>query len=319
NYAFQDCVFTNFVVPNSVTEIGDYAFYSCKPLRMFTLGTGVESIGNSAFSACYKLVEVYNLSSLVIESDSYENGEIGKYALGIYSSLETASKVVTDGDYLLFVDGEGADEAVYLLEYKGAEANLILPNSLHGKNYAIHAYAFEGSQTLTSITVSLGARVIGEGAFSDCTNLESVIIQDTVTSIGVAAFWGCSALERVSMGNGVKSIGRNAFCDCGNLTSVILSGFLESIGDYAFMRCNALQSIVIPDSVTSIGQFALREVGKVYYMGRTLEDWKQIDGYGMSGVALNSSKLYLYAPNEKPSTEGNYWDFANDGITPVEW
>lgn len=86
----------------------------------------------------------------------------------------------------------------------------------------------------------------------DC-NIISVIIPDSVTSIGSGAFSQCFRLESVTIGNGVTSIGAFAFSTCNSLVSITIPDSVISIGDKAFHGCDQLKSITIGDGVTSIG------------------------------------------------------------------
>ena len=67
---------------------------------------------------------------------------------------------------------------------------------------------------ITSVVIPDSVTEIGEGAFSDCTSLESVEIPSSVTEIGVHAFSGCTSLSSVVIPDGVKKIGDYAFKDC---------------------------------------------------------------------------------------------------------
>ena len=89
--------------------------------------------------------------------------------------------------------------------------------------------------------------------FRSCSSLTSIVIPNSVTSIGEMAFSYCSGLTSIKIPNSVKSIGREAFVLCSGLTSVTIGYSVESIGDYAFDGCSGLTSITIPSSVTSIG------------------------------------------------------------------
>ena len=74
--------------------------------------------------------------------------------------------------------------------------------------------------------------------------------------MGRYAFWGCSSLASVVIPNSVTSIGEGTFCLCTGLVSVDIPYSVTSIGDCAFLGCDSLASVVIPGSVTSIGDGA---------------------------------------------------------------
>jgi len=100
---------------------------------------------------------------------------------------------------------------------------------------------------------------IGGWAFDNCKNLNSVTISNTVTSIGKLAFASCNNLNSIVIPNSITSIGFGAFEFCVNLASVTLGSGLTDIGDNAFMDCFGLISIIIPNSVTNIGICAFLE------------------------------------------------------------
>ena len=97
---------------------------------------------------------------------------------------------------------------------------------------------------------------ISASAFSGCTNLKEVIIQDNITSIGERAFSGCTGLTSISIPSSVTSIGGMAFYYCTGLTSVEIPESITSIGNATFYMCTSLASIEIPSSITSIGNAA---------------------------------------------------------------
>ena len=117
-------------------------------------------------------------------------------------------------------------------------------------------HAFEGCSNLSSITIPNTVTSIGERAFYGCSSLPSITIPNTITSIGLSAFENCWGLANVEIPNSVTSIGAYVFKGCAGLTSVNIPNSITSISEQAFYGCSALTNIEIPNSVTSIGQYA---------------------------------------------------------------
>ena len=102
-------------------------------------------------------------------------------------------------------------------------------------------------------SVKKGTKIICDSAFCCCGFLSSVVIPDSVTSIGYNAFYDCRSLSNIIIPNSVTNIGGGAFWLCCLLTSIVIPNSVVSIEEYTFMDCCSLLNIVIPDSVTSIG------------------------------------------------------------------
>ena len=131
--------------------------------------------------------------------------------------------------------------------------------------------------TLKEVIIT-GSSYIQYGTFNSCSNLTSITIPNSVTTIGSYAFKGCSSLESITIGNGVTEIGNYAFQNCAceiiwednqHITeiecyafsgykgiSITIPNSVTSIGGYAFENCLDLTSITIPNSVTSISSGA---------------------------------------------------------------
>ena len=116
--------------------------------------------------------------------------------------------------------------------------------------------AFYSCKSLQSIVIPNSVTSIGKKAFLWCTSLQSIVIPNSVTSIGKGAFLHCTSLQSIAIPNSVKSIEKKAFFDCKSLQSIVIPNSVKSIGEQTFNGCTALQSIVIPESVTSIGNHA---------------------------------------------------------------
>ena len=95
---------------------------------------------------------------------------------------------------------------------------------------------------------------LGYAAFSGCSDLTSLVIPSSVTSIGRSAFSGCSSLTSLTIPSSVTMIGWSAFEGCSGLTSLTIPSSVTSIGNYAFEGCSGLTSIyVYPEKTPKLG------------------------------------------------------------------
>ena len=97
------------------------------------------------------------------------------------------------------------------------------------------------------------------GAFRSNTDIVSVRIPPTTTSINAGSFDGCSNLSSVVFSEGLTIIGNRAFYNCIGLTNVVLPNSLSTLGDASFYGCSGLSFVRVGDIVSSIGNSAFRE------------------------------------------------------------
>jgi Flp pilus assembly protein protease CpaA len=126
-------------------------------------------------------------------------------------------------------------------------SEVVIPAIYEGKPVIRISYnGFSSYTNLTSITIPNSVTSIESQAFTDCSNLSSVTIGSGVTSIGSYAFSSCRSLTSVTIGNSVGSIGNGAFADCRSLTSITIPNSVTSIGEKVLSGCTNLTSITIP-------------------------------------------------------------------------
>lgn len=118
-----------------------------------------------------------------------------------------------------------------------------------------HAHTYTGDVTVPE-TVSYNGTTyrvtsVGELAFSECPNLTSVKLPNSVTIIKSQAFYGCRNLTSVDLGNSVTTIQANALARCPAMTSVTIPNTVTTLGNGVFLS-SGFTSIVIPNAVTSI-------------------------------------------------------------------
>ncbi|MCQ2088193.1 MAG: leucine-rich repeat domain-containing protein [Bacilli bacterium] len=222
----------NTVIPNSVTEIGEYAFYECYNLTSINIPNSVTEIGSGAFGYCHDLTSINipnsvteigsgafawceSLTSIVIPSSVTE---IGKRAFGSCTHL---TSIVVDKDNKVYDSRENCNALI-----ETASNTLI--------------YGCQNTVIPNSVTE------IGNEAFSNC-NLTSINIPNSVTEIGEYAFFACN-LTSINITNSVTVIGDGAFYYC-NLTSIEIPKSVTEIGDGAFYGCYNLKTARVPESL----------------------------------------------------------------------
>ena len=111
-------------------------------------------------------------------------------------------------------------------------------------------------ESIETVVIEDGVTSIGNYAFAYCSNLTSVTIPSSVTSIGKYVFFICTRLTSVTIPSSVTSIGGGAFDNCSSLTSITIPSSVTSIEKSTFANCESLTSINIPANVTTIGEDA---------------------------------------------------------------
>jgi len=317
-WAFSYCSsLTSIKIPNSVSSIGYGAFYDCESLTRATIGNGVTSIGQYAFEYCTSLHQVRfmgNAPSAGNWPGSTDNtvfeGETGT----AYYTVNTTGWDTSFGGWPTALYSSPAEDFTYVINsgtititgYIGSDSDVTVPLVINGHPVtAISDQAFYNQTNLTSVTILANVTILSNGAFADCSNLTSIIVDTTnpsyassngvlfnktmttliqypaglsggyvisngVSSVGNEAFENCSGLTNVVIGNSVTNIGNEAFNGCVGLTSVTLSGNVTSIGDGAFGNCSNLTSVTIPASVTNVGVGAFAHCSSLiqaYFLG----------------------------------------------------
>ena len=165
--SFRNQKIESYIIPDSVTKIGDYAFFRCSSLSDIVIPDSVTDIGKCAFESCSYL------SSVVIP-DSVT--DIGDYAFAGCNSLSNI--VIPDSVTDI---GKGAFSDCSSL------SDIVIPDSVTD----IGECAFSDCSSLSDIVIPNSVTDIGDFAFSYCSSLNNIVIPNSVTNIGKGAFYNC--------------------------------------------------------------------------------------------------------------------------------
>ncbi len=260
NLYLNSSLVTDLVIPDTVTKIKKYAFYSCESLESVIVPKSVTCIEDKAFYKC---------------------GNITSMTLPFVGSSRTAT---------------GTYDAVfgYIFGYTSSYDNSY-GTTRQSYNESNYNYYFIPSN-LKTVTIT-DATQIPYGAFDNCSEITSITLPDSVTSIGGVAFSDCSKLSYIDLGNGITTIDKQAFYSCESLTSVTLSDSVTSIGPSSFGNCKSLVSVSIGKGLASIGRNAFDGCKS---LANITVDSENENYCAVDNVVFNKDKTTLvFCPNGK--------------------
>ncbi|MDE7191303.1 MAG: leucine-rich repeat domain-containing protein [Clostridia bacterium] len=126
---------------------------------------------------------------------------------------------------------------------------------------------FIGCNSITTVILPESVTTIGDSAFQKCDSLTDLdFISSSVTSLGSQAFRGCSGFTNIKLPNSVLSIGFYTFAECSSITNIEIPSSVTSIGAHAFDKCSSISKFDIPNSVTNIGYGAFSNCSSLVSM-----------------------------------------------------
>ena len=311
SYAFSFCDLTDLVIPEGVLVIDQDAFLGNYSLKNLTLPSTITSIGESAF--------LYNdnLQSIICNAATPpalgDNAFRSNISIKVpMASIVAYRQAVGWKNFTNYYGGEMvADGITYWINEKGAMV-AAADSSLTEANIP-SVVEFEGNQYLVT--------KINDMLFLDNTNLESVALPESLTTLGIRAFGGCKSLKTIKIPSGVTTIPDRCFYRCSSLESVTIPEGVTTLGLYAFSNCR-FKTLTLPSTITKIddGVFShnnnLRTItcnavtppmlgNNVFYYSAT----------SSVKVPLQSIAAYRQADGWKNISEYYVYEVISDGVT----
>ena len=272
NSAFlNNSVLETIVLPDTVTTIELQAFLCCMNLRSVVVPRSVTSIATNAVQVCPNLTLIVRAGSA---AHNWAQNNSVKFEL--VATPASALKYTNTGSAIMIsgLNDTTITELVIPAAIEDLPVVMIQPNSFRGAG-------------ITVAVIPEGVTYIGQGAFMNCTRLESVTFPSTLQHLDKDSFSGCTALPYVILPASLASVSGNPFATCNCMDGIILDtantafkvvddmlitaagklicypNGLESsevtlpedvicIGNGAFTNNSALETIVLPSSVTTI-------------------------------------------------------------------
>ena len=253
--AFSHCpALESVTLPDSVVSIGKMAFQSCIGIKEVHCGKGLKSIGDSAFIHCssleklelndgleyigfYAFMQDTSLQGTIVFPESLKYIGIG--AFSVYSSKARNLTAIWNARNCKLIEGhKGWSAPLYCIsKIVFGEQVVSIPDQLCYATYC------------DTIILPESVDSIGYQAFGSNLKLKYVKMPSSLTYIGQGAFYHCDQLSFIRIPEGVSVLPINAFVYCQKLTDVVLPSTLDSIHSSAFSSCNALQHITLPSGV----------------------------------------------------------------------
>ena len=233
NYTFYgNSDLTSIDIPSAVTAIEHNAFENCYTLENITGGENIDTIYDKTFYNCTNLIWQLPEGISTIKNSSFEGCK--KFESTLPSTLKHI--------------GDKAFTNSKMPSY------LIIPDELTH----LGSYAFSGCGEIDSISFGSGLKVISPYSFQQLTAsmgkiaatnewyefngaLKFVKISDNIEEIGEYAFYQCWQIESIEIGDGVTKIGGYSFYDCPRATALTIGKSVTTIGEGAFYNTNAVK------------------------------------------------------------------------------
>lgn len=244
------------IIPDGVVSIGMVAFRSCNKLNSLSFPLSLKSIGSEAFAFCPFLENIEIADGVeIIEDCAFIGCPLKTIKIG------RSTKVIGPGAfgnaYTTLDDGKDWNGNPYVQSIS-IDPNNPFYDSRQNCNAIIETRNDSLIFGCINSVIPDGVKNIGESAFMNITDLNSIVFPESVTTISNGAFWG-TGITQLNLPKNIKTIGYLAFAYCNGLTSLSIPEGCERIESSAFLGCSNLKKIEVPNQLVYLGERAFDE------------------------------------------------------------
>lgn len=194
--------------------------------------------------------------------EGYDANKLGKQTVTLSYSEDNYTKSTTldiivyghTDSGLLYLFTDNKENKIQISGYMGEDANVIIPSTIDDINVVkVADNAFEGNETVSSITISNSITELGSHSFKNCKNLKSMTLPESLKTLGIYSFEECDNLEKITLPTYVTQIPEGAFYNCDKLSQININGELQYIDNYAFKGCKSMKSFDFGNNLKEIG------------------------------------------------------------------
>ena len=307
--AFYGCQkLESIAIPASVTALGDSAFSGCMALERIRIPANVTSIGESALQGCS------SLTTIIMEP--YMPPTLGNSTLSDCPNLSTI--LVSDKALSTYESACDIGEKGWNATYK----NMLAVGGFCGAtaNDTV-TWELTGGDTLT---ISGKGKMAGYGTLNNIpwkdykNDINKIVIEEGVESIGAQAFYGYSELATVNFAeNGkLETVGSSAFKNCGKIEAITIPASVKMLGNDVFSGCSELATVNFAENsqLETVGSSVFKNCGKIEAI-TIPASVKMLDSYVFSGC---TGLISIEIPNSVTSI-GNRAFHECTGLTTVDF
>ena len=217
-------------------------------ITKIVVNNGVTSMSSGAFYGCSSLREM----TLPFVGDSrYYSSSSYKSLFGYIFGKDSYTGATRTEQYYCTSSG-GRTSTYYYIPSSLTKVTITDAST-------IYYGAFSNCSYLKELNLNDEIKTIEDYAFYGCGKIDTFKLPSALTSLGANAMYNCYALTDIEIPVGVKVINNYTFYDCGKLSTVKFHSEITSIGSYAFSGCSVLKNVDLPEQLTSIGSYAFAD------------------------------------------------------------